>query len=257
MNCFILSIYSKINAMNRIIIIILLISGFSAYAQNEKAAFPKTINVNGSAEMEVVPDEIYVRVYLREFEKKGQGRVLLESIKTNFLTAARSKGIPDSAIAIASYDGYNSNPWLRRKKRDDLYSSIAYEVKLTNSRQMDDLVSVLDEDATQNFLITRVSHSRISEYRKQLKIQAVKAAKEKAGYLSEAIGEKLGEAITVNEPAENIALQGNYNGNATLRGANYSIVYDKKEPGFDSDSGPVDFRRIKLRFDVNVVFSLK
>jgi len=42
---------------------------------------------------------------------------------------------------------------------------------------MDALVDKLDDDATQSFLIVSTSHSKITEFRKQLKIQAIKAAK--------------------------------------------------------------------------------
>ena len=67
---------------------------------------------------------------------------------------------------------------------------------------MDNLVEKLDDDATKNFTIVSVSHSKITEYRKDLKIKAIKAARDKGLYLTEAIGEKLGEAITINEPGE-------------------------------------------------------
>ena len=36
--------------------------------------FPKTISVTGSAAMEVIPDEIYVQVDLREYKKKGEDK---------------------------------------------------------------------------------------------------------------------------------------------------------------------------------------
>ena len=63
---------------------------------------------------------------------------------------------------------------------------------------MDDLVDKLDENATQSFRIVSTSHSRITEYRRQLKIKAVQAAKEKGVYLSEALGEKIGEGSQVH-----------------------------------------------------------
>ncbi len=65
---------------------------------------------------------------------------------------------------------------------------------------MDELVEKLDDEATQNFRIERTSHSKILEYRKQLKIQAIKAAKEKADYLAAAIDEQVGAAVTITEP---------------------------------------------------------
>jgi hypothetical protein len=59
---------------------------------------------------------------------------------------------------------------------------------------MDKLVEKLDDDATQNFLIVSTDHSKMAEFRRQLKIAAVKAAKEKGIYLTDAIGERLGES---------------------------------------------------------------
>ena len=52
----------------------ILFAGF-AFAQTPVNPFPKTITVNGSAEMEIIPDEIYVQVDLKEYDKKGQGKV--------------------------------------------------------------------------------------------------------------------------------------------------------------------------------------
>ena len=48
----------------------ILFAGF-AFAQTPVNPFPKTITVNGSAEMEIIPDEIYVQVDLKEYDKKG------------------------------------------------------------------------------------------------------------------------------------------------------------------------------------------
>ncbi len=83
-----------------------------------------------------------------------------------------------------------------------MLASISYQLKIKTSKQLDDLVEKLDDEATTNFFIQRTSHSKLAEYRKQLKIQAVRAAKEKAQYLPEAIDEKAGEAVTINEPTE-------------------------------------------------------
>ena len=87
------------------------------HAQNVVNPYPKTITVNGSAEMEIVPDEIYVMVDLKEYEKKGSAKVSIDKIRQDFLTAVRSLGLPDSSVSVAAYDGYNGNPWLRKKNK--------------------------------------------------------------------------------------------------------------------------------------------
>ena len=119
--------------------IILLVMGslftFGALSQNVQNPYPRTITVNGSAEMEITPDEIYVQVDLKEYEKKGQGKIGIEKIRQNFLTAVRSLGLPDSVVTISAYDGNYGNPWWRKKNKlkDELYSSISYQVKLSSS----------------------------------------------------------------------------------------------------------------------------
>lgn len=218
------------------------------FAQNNNP-FPKTINVTGSAEIELVPDEIYVNIDLREYQKKGEDKKDLETIKTQFLQACKTIGLTDSAISIVSYTGYNNYYyWRKKKKAPDMMASITYQVKFTNSKQMDALVEKLDDEATQNFVIARTSHSKINEYRKQLKIKAVQAAKEKAQYLAEAINEKAAEAITITEPQEFI--QSDIRSNIA-----YSNAFAKDSAG--DKAMEIDFKKIKIRYEVNAIFALK
>ena len=213
----------------------------------------KTINVSGTAEMEVVPDEIYVQVELREYDKKGGSKVDIESIKNAFLKAALSIGLTEADISVQGYQGWDGDLWMykkNKKKNPDLKASITYQIKLATTKKMDELVQKLDDEATQNFFISRVSHSKLATFKKELKIQAVKAAKEKAIYLAEAINEKAGEAITINEPNEvNSFPQPMY--------ANRMM---KAEAGFvagDAQTPNIDFKKIKLQFEVNATFALK
>jgi uncharacterized protein len=232
---------------------LILLFVLGAHAQTAPNPYPKTINVTGSAELEVVPDEIYVQVELKEYEKKGGGKVSIEKIRQQFLTHAKSIGLPDSLISIAAYDSYNANPWLRKKKKkEELYATISYLLKLRSSAQLDALVDGLDDDATANFFIQRTSHSRLAEYRKQLKIEAVKAAKDKARYLAEAIDEQVSVAVTIQEPVEYYMPYYNQRvSNMMLR--------SKAVEGAETapEGGNADFTKIKLKYDVTVTFALK
>lgn len=237
--------------MNKIFISILMIAiALGSKAQTEKNPYPKTITVTGSAEMEIIPDEIYVQVDLKEYQKKGQDKVSIDKIKQDFLKQVKSVGLADSAISIAAYDGSNGNPWIRKKnKKQELFASISYQIKLKSSQQMDQLVNILDDNATENFSIIRTSHSRLTDIRKQLKIEAVKAAKEKAKYLAEAIDEQAGVAVTINEPGEFIIPY-----YANMMKSNTMM---REQSAGGEDQTAVDFRKIKYRYDVTVVFALK
>ena len=221
--------------------------------------FPKTITVSGSAEMEIVPDEIYVNITLREYQKRGDNKKEIETIKTAFLENCKAIGLPDSVISIISFTGFNNYYSFKKRKKDpDMQSSITYQVKFKSSELMDKLVEKLDDEATQNFVIASTSHSKMTEFRRQLKIKAVQAAKDKGIYLTEAVSERLGEAITIIEPDESnntLAFANGFASNNAYSQTNLSFRdSSRSESGAEQE---IDFKKIKLRYEVSVVFALK
>jgi uncharacterized protein YggE len=231
------------------------------FGQSNQTQNTKTITVTGSAELEIVPDEIYAMIEIREYKKKGENKVQLEILKTEFLDKCKSIGIFDADITVASYEGSNLGYWYWKKRRrdPDLYASIVYEVKFTTAKKMDALIDILDDEATINFYVARATHSKITEFRKQLKIQAIKAAKDKAIYLAEAINEKASDAITIKEPRETDSdevFNNNYSKGKYEAASN--VYYEKKVGGVSNPSGnSINFKKIKLRYEVDVVFGIK
>lgn len=119
------------------------------------------------------------------------------------------------------------------------------------------MVNKLDDETSNNFRIIRTSHSKIIEYRKQLKIMAVKAAKEKAIYLSESVNEQVGPAITITEPEESSSsdiLSGGYRSNASNSVYSNSL---SKADAYGINDNDVDYRKIKIRYEVKVLYALK
>lgn len=214
--------------------------------------YPKTINVTGSAEMEIVPDEIYVQVNLREYEKKGSGKINMETIKKQFLQLCKNAGIPDSLISIATYQGADRLYWLNKKKKTpDMMATISYIIKFKSIQKIDAIVEKLDDEATQGFFIVKTSHSNIDAFRRQLKIQAVKAAKDKAIYLSEAIGEKTGVAVSIQEPADYSVMPVYRNAAANVK------LRENDQYADNAEYADIDFKKIKLKFEVQAVFALQ
>jgi len=235
------------------VLILLAASVFTMHAMaQENKPVQKTISVSGSSEMEVVPDEIYIQVDLREYTKKNGDKVDINSIKNNFLAACKSIGLTDKDVTVQSYQGYDNNYWWwkkNKKQNPDMKASISYWIKVSKVDMLDALVDEMDDEATQNFFIAKASYSKMDEVKKDLKIAAIKAAKEKATYLAEAIGEHVGEAITINDPTEiNPYPQPLYSANVMMKAADGG----ESNPPMD-----VDFKKIKIHFEVSVVFALK
>lgn len=238
-------------------VLVAFVMTMQVFGQPTEPVKQKTINVTGVAEMEVIPDEIYVHVLLREYDRKGGSKTDLETIKNAFLKAALSIGIKENEISVLNYQTYDQNYWWIRKnkkKNPDMKAGITYEIKMNSTRKLDELVQKLDDEATENFYISRVEHSKIDEFKKQLKIQAVKVAREKANYLAEAINEKAGEAITINEPNEiSIYPQPMF---ANLK-SSMALASMDAENGGQQETTNIDFKKLKLKFEVSAVFALK
>ena len=75
----------------------------------EQKPIQKTVSVSGSAETEVAPDEIYVQVDLREYNKKNGDKIDINTIKNNFLAACKSMELTDKDVTVQSYQGYDQN----------------------------------------------------------------------------------------------------------------------------------------------------
>lgn len=221
---------------------------------NSTMESPKKIEVTGSAEMEFVPDEIYVTFTMKEYLDASKKKVKIENIKTDFLALCKTAGVPDSSISISSYTGDErwDYYWYRRRRSEpDFMSSVSFTVKVNSPDKIDKIVANLNEKAIDNFYISKTSHSNIEQLRKEVKIKALIAGKAKADYLVKSIGEELGEALLIQE------IENSYSSYY----ANESNVSNKTSQSSEIivdgiASGP-NFQRIKLRYEMKVEFRLK
>jgi uncharacterized protein YggE len=85
----------------------------------------------------------------------------------------------------------------------------------------------------------------MDEFRKEVKINAMKAAKEKAGALAKAIDQSIGRALYIQELDYQLY---NAQANMTMRAANYDMDY--KVPD-------LDFEKLKLEYSILARFELK
>lgn len=152
--------------------------------RNSKEETPRKIEVTGSADMELVPDQIYVTFSLREYLVTGKHKMKLDEIKKAFLEKCKAAGIADSSISVAGVSGseqYNYYWWWWGRKRDpDFMNSVSYTIVVSSTDRLDQLVPTLDEKAVENFYISKTEHSRIEELRREVKKRALVAARDKA-----------------------------------------------------------------------------
>lgn len=174
--------------MNRIIIALLAAVMGAGAATAQNAA---TIEVTGTATINIIPDRITVEIGLEEYFKttnhsEDSTKVKLSQIEKEVRGVMAKAGIADSAITTAAVGNYRN----RATSRDFLMAKTLSAV-LTDFSQLDALVAQLPSQGISSFNLTRLDHSAMPDYNRRGLKAALDAAKEKAQFIADDMGMQL------------------------------------------------------------------
>ena len=223
-----------------------------SFSQGIKENYTRYIQVTGSAEMEIDPDEIRFKIGIEEYWKeefeKGKEykdyitKVPIEDIEKSLIPELISVGISKEQIIINEVGNY----W--RSNGKDFKKSKTIEIIITDFKKIDEIILNVKTRGINYMRIAELKNKNITEYRKQLKIEAMKAAKYKATYLLESIGDSLGQTISVVEVSNNIISYWNQRDM-------YSNTILSSSSNNNSDNE--NMKKIKLKYEVSISFEIK
>jgi uncharacterized protein len=176
-------------------LVVTLLFTLSAYAQTPTPKPEPYIEVTGTAEKEVVPDEIYISIVIKE-KYTNKEKVTIEVQEEKLRNAIKSLGIDLSNLSLSDA---NADYVKIRWQRKDVLTKKDYLMNVTDATNVGKVFLELEKLEIKDAWIARVHHSQMDSLRKEVKILAIKAAKAKADYLLAAIGEQTGKAIIVKE----------------------------------------------------------
>lgn len=153
------------------------------------------IEVTGTAERMVIPDELTFRIRLAE-RMGSRGKITIEQQEAQLRTELEKIGV-DLAKDLSIYD--ISARYVRQRRLKDVLASQDYRLIIRDLNKVAPLQDLADRINVSNLDLVVAENSRIDDIRKELRIEAIKAAKTKAEYLMLAIGGKVGSAIFVKE----------------------------------------------------------
>ncbi len=222
---------------------------FSMSAMAQQVDLRKKITVSGSAEAEVTPDIIYLSISLKEYFKDNNSkkRVDITDLENQLYNAVLKAGIPKENLMVNNIASYNYAT--EKKKNPDFLASKQYRLKVTDLNKWNDIISAVDAKGIAYTNIESYDYSKIEDLKKELKIKALQAGKAKATYMVEALGEKLGGVIDIQEVNNELYPQPMYRANVMMMKGE-SMAADGAAP-------ELDFKKIKLNYVVNTVFEIK
>jgi uncharacterized protein YggE len=223
--------------------LIALLTLFVMYTQAQQVDLRRKIEVTGTAELEVTPDIIYISISLKEY-MDGKKKIGIESLERALQTAVLKSGIPKENFMVNDIASYNFN-WDR--KSPDYLASKQYRIKVSDLSKWNQLLAGVDARGLKYSAIESYDYSKLEAVKKELKTQALKAAREKAVYLAEAVGEKVGMALEINEQS-----------NEGYSQPMYRTQMAMKTDAAGGEAMPdIDFKKIKLTAQIRAVFELK
>lgn len=224
-------------------ILLLLVSTLLVFPLQAQETNERYIEVTGTSEIEIVPDKIHYIIEIREyFEEEFDGKskpeeyhtkVSLSQIEQDLRKTLAEAGITQDAIRMQEIGDY----W--RKQGQDFLISKKFDITLTDFRQINEIVKRIDTKGIHTMRIGELENKDILAYHQKGKIEALKAAQQKATYLVEALGKKLGDVIRIVEE-----------GNSNIFPFAQSNVLSSDAASFDN------FRTIKKSYSMLVRFEI-
>ncbi len=231
--------------MKRIVIIIFTLISFVSFSQNNTNEKPH-IEVTGTAEKEVIPNEIYLDVPVEERIEKGK-KITIQEIETELKKELQSCGVSEQSLSISNLNSkLVKTGWWNK----EILATADYELKINDAGILKDVFEIFDRLKIKNARITKASHNKIEEIRKEVRISAIKAAKDKANYLLNAIGEQTGKSLIVRDV-----------GNQQINNFSFANVAYKQNKLMSRDvklkQGNIQFQNITVSSSIYVKFEIK
>ena len=182
--------------MKRIVIGVFALLAFITFTTTDTSAQElggtiPTISVNGSSQVKVLPDEIYISIKLDESDTKG--KVTLEEQRRSMFAALKKAGV-DAEKQLSVVD-MNSSFYRRR----GALAVTQYELKVATAEQVGKVFEALEKAGIPNVNVTRTAYSKMEELRSEARKAAIINAQQRARELAEAVGQSIGACYEIND----------------------------------------------------------
>ena len=232
-----------------LLMVVVCLAAATAFAQTNTEK--RVIEVTGSAETLIMPNEFTFKITLVERMEKKE-KLTIESQEENLKSELTRLGV-DVQKDLTIYD--LNSVYISRKKTRDTLGSKDFRLTIRDLAKIDKLQEIADRLNIATLDLIESTHSELTRFRKETKMEAIRAAKMKAEYMLGAIGEKIGKSVFIQEiPDENMprtigyGIIGNVNSNSTSN----AMRVDSQ----DSDT-TLSFSKIKLRYSVLARFEIE
>lgn len=223
----------------------MLASCLFAHSQTKNFIDQPYIEVNGSADTLVTPNEIYIRIFLSEKDTKD--RISIEELEQKMVATLKGLGL-DTEKDLSTSDIASSYKFFILKSKDVIKTKL-YSLKVKDAVTVSQAFKKLEETGISNVSIEKVDHSDLDNLKDRMRTKAIMDAKERAISLTKPLNQTVGSAIHIVETDnQGQQLQGKVPG-IQIRG--YGTFNDS-----DKELPKIEFEKIKVMANISAKFIL-
>lgn len=212
-------------------------------AAQMQEAYPSYIQVTGRAEKELTPDEFYLQIVINERDSKG--KISVESQQRDMVAVLRKLGVDvekQLKMANLSSEFFKKNTSVAMAK---------YQLQLGSSGEVAKVWQALDDLGISNISILKVTHSQLDKYKQEVRLEAMRNARECAQEMAGAIGQTIGKCFYIYDSNSNV-LPVMYDNAVLMRSAKAAADAESA-----AEEDPLEFKTIKLEYGVQAKFVLE
>lgn len=218
----------------------------AASAQTDNT-YPSFIQVTGQAELEIEPNEIYIKIIIDESTSKGKVSVTEQEKK--MITELKKLRIDtEKDLKVGDMSGELQTYVLRK---DKVQTSKTYILKVDSADMLGKVFKSLADININNMSISKVTRSDLAQLKARLRAEAIKDAKANAETLAGAIGQKIGKAFNITD-------YNSFSGGEIMYDyAPVSRMQASAAGVAQEEDDSLVFRNLKLNYSVNARFVLE
>lgn len=220
----------------------------AAMAQvNEKTP---SVDIQATAQREVMPDELILSITIRESDYKGKEK--LDEKQEQMISVLRRLKI-DYENALTIREMGSSVAFKLFSKNPSTRTEATYLLKLGDAATMQRVVAMLEECHISNIQLVQTRYTKKDELKVELGVEAMKKAQAEATALAGAVGQTVGKAISISSWMSDNAPQPRFYKMAAAP-ANAEMAMDNAAAGGSNTPG---ISGITFTVNVSAKFELK
>lgn len=231
--------------MHKYFIGLLLLFFSSKYVISQTKTFidQPYVEVNGSADTLVTPDEIFIKIVISEKDTKD--KISVEEQEKKMLTSfALMKIDIEKSLTV---NDMSSNFKFHRFREKDILKTKEYVLKVSSAEWVNKVFAGLENIGLSNVSIYKVQRSDLEYLKNICRMKAVKNAQAKAIALAVPLQQSIGNAILITDNEPNFVYP-------LYRTMSVGAVADANQ---ENNESIIDFEKIKIEASVGVKFLLK